>query len=239
MRAPVLRGSTERLVIAGTMGPTIHRVPAWRLTAADGRVEVHADPARFRAMDDPSGRGLHLSCGTVLVNLRLAAAQLGREAVIRQRPDADRPTLLASARLTRRRRVTREERLLYAATMRPAPARGAVAGRDAAPDARLVGELAEFARLEGTTMHVLPGGGRRAVLTTEGDSPGAWMRAGRALQSVLLAATLRGVGVSFLYEVVDVPPVGAPGDVPQVLLELSAQPVDRQHERQRHRERVG
>ncbi|POM23685.1 putative NAD(P)H nitroreductase acg [Actinomadura rubteroloni] len=241
MSAPVVRNSTERLVVAGTIAPTIHDVHAWRLAVAGGRIEVHADPTRFRPMDDPSGRSLHLSCGAVLVNLRLAAAQLGREAVIRLLPDAGDPRILASVRLTRRRRVTREERLLYAATLRATPPR-AVAGGRSAPDVRAVQELADTARLEGATMHVLPGAGTcRAVLTTGGDTPQAWMRAGRALQAVLLAATIRSVAVSFLYEIVDVPALGVPGDVPQVVLELSraALPVDGQDERQRHRERVG
>ncbi|WP_245682062.1 hypothetical protein [Actinomadura kijaniata] len=234
--------STERLVVAATMGPAVHDVHAWRFRVVSGGIEVHADPARFRGMHDPSGRGLHLGCGAALVNLRLAAAQLGRQAVVRLLPDGERPTLLASVRLARRGRVVRAERLLYAATLRPFVARGpVVTGR---PSAAVLGELGVAARLEGAALRVLPGDGvLRAVLTTVGDSPGAWLRAGQALQQVLLAGVMRSVSVSFLYEAVDEglgPGVGFPGEVAQVLVELASAPaVDRQGERQRHLERVG
>ena len=114
-----VRTSAERLVVAATMGPTIHDVHAWRFKVVPDLVEVHADPVRFRPVHDPAGRGLYLGCGAALVNLRLAAAQLGHEAVVRLLPDAERPAVLATVRLAGRHRVTREERLLYAATLRP------------------------------------------------------------------------------------------------------------------------
>ncbi|MEU5996127.1 hypothetical protein ABZ806_44750 [Spirillospora sp. NPDC047418] len=247
-----VRSSAERLVVAATMGPTIHDVHAWRFKVVPGLIELHADPDRFRPMHDPVGRGLHLSSGAALVNLRLAAAQLGHEAVVRLLPDAGRPAVLASVRLAGRHRVTREERLLYAATLKPflddRPASGA---RPAPP---VVSELGEAARLEGAALHPLTVGGPeakgcRAVLTTRGDSPAAWLRAGQALQRLLLSGTARSVSVSFMYETVDVPgveDVTEPGEVPQVLLELTQRvatglhqpPVRRQDEGQRHRQRV-
>lgn len=42
-----------------------------------------------------------------------------------------------------------------------------------------------------------------AVLTTPGDGPADWLRAGQALQRVLLTATLLGVSVSFLNQPLD------------------------------------
>ncbi|MQY01976.1 hypothetical protein [Actinomadura macrotermitis] len=245
MSASVTGHSAERLVVAGTIGPAIHDVHAWRFKVVSGAIEVHADPARFQAPHDPAGRGLHLSCGAALVNLRLAAALLGRGAVVRLLPDPSRPTVLAAVRLAGRHRVSRSERLLYAATLRPFPPRMTAAGD--APPLPVVNELAEAARLEGATLHRLPGEGvQKAVLTTRGNSPAEWLRAGQALQRVLLAGTIRSVATSFLYELVDVPGIGRlfeAGDVPQVMLELCQAPrplaVDRQHEGQRHRERVG
>ncbi|MFA1551295.1 hypothetical protein [Actinomadura chokoriensis] len=254
MNVPVaIRASAERLVVAATMGPTIHDVHAWRFKVVPGLVEVHADPDRFRPMHDPSGRGLHLSSGAALVNLRLAAAQLGHEAVVRLLPDAARPSVLASVRLAGRHRVTREERLLYAATLKPFLANRAASG--ARPALPVVNELGEAARLEGAALHLLTGPGsqeaegRRAVLTTSGDSPAEWLRAGQALQRLLLSGMARSVSVSFMYETVDVPgveEVTAPGEVPQVLLELCQSvgadlgepPVRRQNEGQRRRHRV-
>ncbi|WP_067492036.1 hypothetical protein [Actinomadura hibisca] len=240
-----VRRPAERLVVAGTMGPTIHDVHAWRFRTAPGLIEVHADPARFRAMHDPLGRGLHLGCGAALVNLRLAAAQFGQATVVRLLPYPEQPTVLAAVRLAGRHRVTRAERLLYATTLRPFPGRGA--GPSVKPSLPVLNELGEAARLEGVTLHALPGDGvQRAMLTTRGDDPATWLRAGQALQRVLLGAAARSVSVSFLYEVVDVPELRdltGPGDVPQVMLELArlspARAERRQGERQRHLERVG
>jgi nitroreductase len=42
-----------------------------------------------------------------------------------------------------------------------------------------------------------------AVLTTEHDEPADWLRAGEALQHVLLVATLNGLSASFLYQVIE------------------------------------
>ncbi|MFB4312388.1 hypothetical protein [Actinomadura sp. GTD37] len=252
MNVPVaIRASAERLVVAATMGPTIHDVHAWRFKVVPGLIEVHADAARFRPMHDPAGRGLHLSSGAALVNLRLAAAQLGHEAVVRLLPDAGRPSVLATVRLAGRHRVTREERLLYAATLKPFPAGRTASGVRPAPT--VVNELGEAARLEGAALHPLPGtpeaNSRRALLTTRGDSPAEWLRAGQALQRLLLSGTARSVSVSFLYETVDVPEVedvAEPGEVPQVMLELTQgadadlgePPVRRQDEGQGRRQRV-
>lgn len=250
MNVPVaIRASAERLVVAATMGPTIHDVHAWRFKVVPGLIEVHADPDRFRPMHDSAGRGLHLSSGAALVNLRLAAAQLGHEAVVRLLPDAGRPSVLASVRLAGRHRVTREERLLYAATLKPFLADRPASG--SRPALTVVNELGEAARLEGAALHLLPEAperqSRRAVLTTRGDSPAEWLRAGQALQRLLLSGTARSVSVSFMYETVNVPgveDVTEPGEVPQVLLELTEgadlrePPVRRQDEGQRRGQRV-
>ncbi|MEU5883451.1 hypothetical protein [Spirillospora sp. NPDC047279] len=236
--------SAERRVVAATMGPTIHDVHAWRFTVAPGAIEVLADPARLRPRHDPAGRGLHLSCGAALVNLRLAAAQLGHEAVVRLLPDAERPTLLATVRLAGRHRVTRAERLLFAATLKPFAARRPAAGGP--PPLPVLNELGEAARLEGATLHTLgPAGAdvRPAVLTTRGSSPAEWLRAGQALQRVLLTGVARSVSASFRYDVTDVPALEH-GDVPQVVLELVSTALPpraegRQHERQGDPDRVG
>jgi hypothetical protein len=221
-----VRASAERLVVAATMGPTVHDVHAWRFKVVSGLIEVHADPDRYRPRHDPAGRGLHLSSGAALVNLRLAAAQLGHEAVVRLLPDPGRPSVLASVRLAGRHRITREERLLYAATLRPFRAGPPPAG--ACPPSPVIDELAGEARLEGATLRRLPhaphSAWQQAVLTTRGDPPAEWLRAGQALQRLLLCASARSLAASFLYETVAVPgveEVTEPGETPQVLLEIT------------------
>jgi hypothetical protein len=240
-----LRRSTEHVVVSATMGPTIHDVHAWRFSVLPGLIEVQADPARFRPLVDPAGRGLRLSCGAALLNLRLAATQVGREAVVRLLPDPHRPALLAAVRLARRRRAGRSERLLYAATLRPFSSRPA--GDTGPPSPAVLNELVAAARLEGVRFVGLSEEGASALLATSGDSPVDWLRAGQALQRVLLGCAVLGVSASFLYEVVDVP-VGTDvlqqGDVPQVLLRFGPAvpgvgPVDRDRDRQRDRDRVG
>ncbi|MEU8346786.1 hypothetical protein AB0C74_34255 [Spirillospora sp. NPDC048832] len=254
MNVPVaIRSSAERLVVAATMGPTVHDVHAWRFRVVPGSIELHADPERFRSTHDPAGRGLHLSSGAALVNLRLAAAQLGHAAVVRLLPDPERPYVLATVRLAGRHRVTRAERLLYAATLKSLPGHRPASGFR--PPVPLVNELGEAARLEGAGLRPLPdvpeARSRRAVLTTRGDSPPAWSRAGQALQRLLLSGAVRSVSVSFVYAAVDTAGAEAqdvtePGEVPQVLLELTQSPdarlneppVRRQDEGQRSGQRV-
>ncbi|MEO5873398.1 MAG: hypothetical protein ABIS86_01930 [Streptosporangiaceae bacterium] len=215
---------TSRFVIAGAVAPALQSVRGCRFRALPGLIEVHADPAGFRPLQDTNGRSLHLHGGAALFNLRLAAAQIGIEPVVRLMPDRHHPTLLASVRLAGPHKVVRSERLLYAASLRPLPARQPYG--DQRPPLPVLNELIEVARLEGVALHCLPqsGGPQAAVLTTRGDSPAEWLRAGQALQSVLLSSAVRAVSTSFLHEVVTLP--GAreamqPGEIPQVVLQLA------------------
>ncbi|GAA3239268.1 hypothetical protein [Actinocorallia longicatena] len=216
--------NASRFVVAGALAPALHSIRASRLVARPGLVEVHADPVRFRAVADPRGRSLHLGCGAALCNLRLSAAQVGYEPVVRLLPDRGHPTLLAQVRLVGPHRSRPSERLLYAASLRPLPARQPYG--DQRPPAPVLQELAEAARLAGATLHCLPrsGGPQTAVITTPGDGPAAWLRAGQALQSLLLHGAVRAVSVSFLHEVSGVPgalDALAPGDTPQIVLQLA------------------
>jgi nitroreductase len=97
-------------------------------------------------------------------------------------------------------------------TRRPAPIRGDLI--TAAPSvARPVGEYEEFPQL--------------AVLTTARDQPADWLRAGQALQRILLTATVRGISASFLYQSIelrDMYPDDAPAwpwpENPQMVIRL-------------------
>ncbi|WP_246179246.1 hypothetical protein [Actinomadura decatromicini] len=221
-----IRAPAERLVVAATMGPTIHHLHAWRFTVAPGVIELRADPVRFRPSRDPVGRGLRISSGAALVNLRLAAAQLGHEAVVRLLPDAARPSVLASVRLAGRHRTIPEERLLYAATLKPF--RAGPTEEATAPSGHVLKVLGEAARLEGAALHMLSStegtSGQRAVLTTFGDSPMEWLRAGQALQRVLLSGIVYAVSASFSFATHGVHGLEEtirPGEVPQVMLVLT------------------
>jgi len=216
--------NASRFVVAGALAPALYDIRASRLRALPGLVEVHADPVRFRVAADPRARGLHLSCGAALFNLRLSSAQVGYEPVVRLLPDRGHPTLLASVRLAGPRRSHPEERLLYATSLRPLPGRQPYG--DQRPPLPVLQELREAVRLEGATLHLLPqsGGPQTAVIATSGDGPSAWLRAGQALQSLLLHGAIRAVSVSFLYEVSRVPralEALQPGEVPQIAVDLA------------------
>ncbi|HEX9064010.1 MAG TPA: nitroreductase family protein [Streptosporangiaceae bacterium] len=66
-----------------------------------------------------------------------------------------------------------------------------------------------------------------AVLTTARDEPGDWLRAGQALQRILLTATVHGISTSFLYQSIelrDMHPDSAPPwpwpEIPQIVIRL-------------------
>jgi hypothetical protein len=75
-------------------------------------------------------------------------------------------------------------------------------------DADLLGAAAEVSRVHGAyERHP-----QLAVLTTEHDEPQDWLRAGQALQHVLLAATLGGLSASFLYQLIERDDMRSGGD---------------------------
>jgi len=174
--------AAERHVVAATMTPAFHDVPAWRFRILPGQIRVEADATRLRTHADPDGRSVHLNCGAALLNLRLAAAQLSREPVVRLLPDRAAPTLLATVRIAGPHRTAPFERLLYATTLRTP-----LSPTGARPPGPVLNELVEAARLEGGTLYLAGEGegereGKDAVLATRGDGPTAWLRAGQALQ---------------------------------------------------------
>ncbi|GII03310.1 Acg family FMN-binding oxidoreductase [Planobispora takensis] len=83
----------------------------------------------------------------------------------------------------------------------------------------------DFARARGERARFEPHP-RLAVLTTRGDGPADWLRAGQALQRVLLAATLHGVSASFLNQPLDLRDMRHrtdprhPGGHPQMIIRL-------------------
>ena len=217
--------AAERHVVAATMAPALHDVQAWRFRVVPGLIRVEADPQRLRTRDDPQARFVHLSCGAALLNLRLAAAQLGREPVVRLLPERTTPTLLATVRLTGPHRIAPFERLLYATTLRPIPDPARSIGRGL-PGA-ILNELIEAARLEGATLSTGTVGldtTPTAVLCTRGDGPAAWLRAGQALQRVVLTAAARAVATAYLSAAADQPyatDLPAHGDTAQAILHFA------------------
>ena len=269
-------GVVRRLIGAAAAAPSIHNTQPWRFRVTGDLIEVRGDPDRMLWVADPRGRGLHLSCGAALFNLRLAIRMLGAKPLVWPLPDPQgEPTLLACVQLQRSRPAASWEREMFETigqrhssrapfSARPVP--GAVqaeleqaAGSEFAllrtlndRDAGLVLELAaaadqaleadfdhrvELGRWIGTegddgipagALAYRPDAGpapvrdfgyaapaverpagryeprpRLAVLSTASDEPGDWLRAGQALQRVLLTAARNGLATSLLYQPIE------------------------------------
>ncbi|TMR96850.1 hypothetical protein EJK15_21210 [Nonomuraea basaltis] len=272
------------MVNAAVAAPSVHNTQPWRFRRVDdATMELYADLDRLLAVTDPMGRGLGISCGAALFNLRLAIRMTGHEARVKALPDpARRPDLLATVHAAPGDPPDQDERLLYdmiphrrtnrfpfdgrrlprdvfVDLVHAAYAEGAtlvlVKGRTARRVLDMVGAAegtlaaensyrAELAcwtdpgrRFDGVPGHAvgprprngeLPmrdfglGGARPSAdfevdpqigaLFTRGDGPLDWLRAGQALQRVLLAATAHGVAASMFSQPLDLRPAQHRGD---------------------------
>ena len=297
------------LVGAAGAAPSIHNTQPWRFDVDPQArtVEVHAAWERSLPLADPRGRALHLSAGTAVFNLLVAAGHLGWEPVLHLLPRSSDPGFLADVRLagpplTGRRpgpdlyqAIARRHSSRLPFTDRPVPAavldeltRAAHAeGAEltlpgAAESARLLeltadAELrrtADRARLHETRawlrdsdrepygipysalgprdagahvpMRDFSGLDRAhreptaafeehpqlALLSTRDDGPADWLRAGQALEHVLLLLTCHGLRASMLYQALEWhdlrwllrDPLSAGPGQPQMLLRIGYGP---------------
>jgi hypothetical protein len=90
------------VLTAATRAPSVHNTQPWRFRVTATGVELHADHRRQLATIDPEGRELTISCGAALLNMRVAAAALGRLLHVEALPDAAEPLHLATIRFGRR-----------------------------------------------------------------------------------------------------------------------------------------
>lgn len=267
------RAELDVLLAAATSAPSLHNSQPWRFAVDDGHIDLHADPGRQLRQVDPDGRGLHVSCGAALLNLRVAAEHLGHAAHVRLLPEPGAPTLLARVTLSGRsdragmtgamfdaiperhtNRFPFEDRQVpYSVTtalVEASAVEGAeltlitdeserrrltelvhLADLERDLDPRLSDEAAEWTgvsedRADGVPGYALgplprdpgvpvrdlrrghPVNGRPVqrfekapllgVLSTSRDDREAWLRAGQALERVLLVATIQGLAASFV-----------------------------------------
>ncbi len=154
-RAQLTRELVDDLVRAAVAAPSKHNTQPWRFRVdeASQTVELYADAERQLAYGDPDGRAVHIACGAALLNLRLAAAVRGRQAVVQLLPDPGRPLLLAAIGLSGRCRPDNAEAELYAAIPLRHTNREPFSGRRVPPG--VLAELTEAAAVEGAVLHIL------------------------------------------------------------------------------------
>ncbi|MFD5468632.1 Acg family FMN-binding oxidoreductase [Kitasatospora sp. NPDC127059] len=159
------------LAEAGGAAPSLHNSQPWRFRPTPDLLglEVHADPSRAVPAADPDRRALHISIGAALFNLRVAAAHLGREAVVHLLPGGEDAQPRAVLDLSAPARTPQPFGAdLYPAVARRHSSRQPFTNRDV-PEA-LVADLITAAQDEGATLTMLEEYGVRRVLALTAEA---------------------------------------------------------------------
>jgi len=145
--SPLTLTEVRALVAAAGMAPSVFNTQPWSFRLRGATIELHADLARMlRGSIDPDGRQLVVSCGAALLNLRVAAAHLGRPVQVDLVPQPEHETLLARVDFGEPGHLQNPDAQLYPAVRRRHTYRRPFAPRQI--PGSVLGELAEAVHSE-------------------------------------------------------------------------------------------
>lgn len=116
--APVEPDDLRKVLMAGTLAPSVHNTQPWTFALTRHGIEVHADTSRTLSRQDPHGRELVISCGAAVFNMRVAAAAIRRRMHVHVFPDAADSAHLATLTFGAAQSEPIAEAVLYPAVTR-------------------------------------------------------------------------------------------------------------------------
>ncbi|QNK80247.1 hypothetical protein [Nakamurella sp. PAMC28650] len=207
----------QEVLAVAQEAPTLHRSRPWRFHCTETTIEMLLDLPPDPWGNDHDHREAWVACGAALLNLRLAIRSCGADPVVHLMPKLDRPLLVASLEIDGRRPTTSERAGLSLAV---GSVRTHVRHFEAGPiPGALLVELRYAARREQAWIALLPSSAlpallqfvdesvelelrdrsaQVAVIGTLQDDSASRLRAGQAMQRVLLTAARAELGARFL-----------------------------------------
>lgn len=149
-------------IAAATAAPSLHNSQPWRFRCRDGGVDVYADRRRQLQLIDPVGRGLLMSIGAAVFNLRLAMHSRSWVPAIQVFPDVHDPDLVARIRPERPMRPDADVSVLAQAIPQRHTNRLPFAPVVVPPE--ILDQLATAARVEGAQLQLAGHSARTTVL---------------------------------------------------------------------------
>lgn len=144
---------SRTLLTAAVLAPSIHNTQPWRFEVGSRTVRVYRDLERWPRAEDPRKNGLYISLGAVVLNLRVAAADLGRLAHVTLLPESKEADHVATLTLATGLGVDHELAALFPYLNRRRTSRQPFSDRWVAD--RPLRELKNVARLEDGVLRVI------------------------------------------------------------------------------------
>lgn len=137
-----LGGDLRTVLELAALAPSVHNSQPWRFEWDGDSLTLFEDAARALPVLDPAGRERVLSCGSALLNVRIALSELGHEHTVDLLPDPAQPDLLATVTISGRGEPDDDLRALARAIPRRTTDRDPFDARSVPDEARTALRLA-------------------------------------------------------------------------------------------------